>query len=175
MTTRGGRGPPSGGREGEMARSFRYDHFKQPKPAVRPLPREDDRRAFVKTHAPDLEAGGPLKAEGPSTTQKRWKERSEGAPAEARRQRAATQRVKARQHEAPIGALPETEEAPGGDLLRDLEASMHAAQGGVRAGWRQARGELDTLQRALGEAGTALTRLVRVPVDLLRRRRFRPV
>ena len=158
-----------------MARSFPYDHFKQPKPAVRPLPRGDDRRAYVKTHSPELEAAGPLKAEGASTTQKRWKERSEGAPAEARRQRAATQRLKAKQHEAPIGALPETEEPPGGDLLRDLEASRQAAQGGVKASWSQARGELETLQRALGEAGTALTRLFRVPVDLLRRRRFKPV
>lgn len=176
-----------------MARSFSYDHYRDNKRDDRSALRKADYRAFTQ-HRP--EAGGDeghLHGQGAQArTRELWRELHEGE-----RQQRAT--VEAQASRVPIGALPPHDEIPEevrrsapaqSSRTEENEAAFDRAfeslgeregKGEKRKGTRgpavalkEARSQLGTLQRSLGEAAGALARLLKLPVEALKMRDPQP-
>jgi hypothetical protein len=175
-----------------MARSFSYDHYRDNKRDDRSALRKADYRAFTQ-HRP--EAGGDeghLHGQGAQArTRELWRELHQGE-----RQQRAT--VEAQASRVPIGALPPHDEVPEevrqsapaqSSRSEEDEAAFDRAfeslegegkeerGGGARApavALKEARSQLGTLQRSLGEAAGALARLLKLPVEALKMRDPQP-
>jgi hypothetical protein len=166
-----------------MPRSYSYDHFQVPKslPKQQASLRDEDKQHlssevtsvgdtgihYGKSHAETEQILQARKMArqleelaAPTLEADEKFSRSEARPkAKAKKQRAAAQARVSTGPTAPIGALPQTEEAP--------VAATPEAQGlwGVLdEGQRQLR----ALQGALGDARTAATRLASLPLDAVR-------
>ena len=169
-----------------MARSFSYDHYRDNKRDDRSALRKAERKAYTQ-NPPEPEREGPLHGRGPQAqTRRLWRELHEGE----RQQRASVEAQAAR---VPIGALPTHEELPeevhqdasresGRKLGRTRQTrdrqggavSAFEAAEGPPDRMRDARAQLGTLGRSLGEAAGALARLLRIPVEAIRARDPQP-
>ena len=172
-----------------MARSFSYDHYRDNKRDDRSALRKADYRAFTQ-HRPDAERDeGHLHGQGAQArTRELWRELHEGE-----RQQRAT--VEAQASRVPIGALPPHDEvpeevrrsAPGQASFSEEDEAFDRAfealegreekredAGRPAVALKEAKAQLGTLQRSLGEAAGALARLLRLPVDALKMRDPQP-